>query len=225
MKFLKTLAVFLIIGILLLNANTFLHKVLIPHIQKERAQVKRKAILATLDFMHPDFKDLAGFAAGLAPLDTQRWPEFIQYYNLVIKAMPEMAEARLLEGYCQWQNQNKEKSLESLSKAAQLNPNLFWAYYDLGILFLKQGQYSQAAVILNFAVHIPPRACVQSMFSSKIYLDLFAPLQLSAPQIVARLNQGYLNALRLLALSADLAQNPKDTQAKKAANNLTPAIF
>jgi tetratricopeptide (TPR) repeat protein len=197
---------------------------IIPHIKAERAKTKQRALLITLDYIHPSFASLLQFIEGKTTLTPSEWSNYRFYYKKVAEALPNLAEAKLFAGYCYFQTHDASQSLNLIKESAELNPSLFWSYYNLGLLFLYQHLYKEAAFTLNFALHIPIESSLQAIFTSKIYRDVLSANPEFNQQAVLRLRQGYQTASILLNLTLKLDENPSNLDVQKSLNALLSSL-
>lgn len=82
---------------------------------------------------------------------------FVEYKETMAqlnKAFPEDSLVRKAETYKEVGNY--DKATELLENAIQINPSFFWAYNDLGVIYLKQGKADQALDEFKKVVRLNP---------------------------------------------------------------------
>ena len=182
------------------------------HVQYQREHAQAKIKLIQLNYLIPSFKNMADFARGEnAPADID-WNQYIPYFEKVAELMPQRWDVYVFLGHCYYHQKRKDLATVSFQKAVLLNPPSFWAYYDLGVLAAQEGNCPAAAAGLAQALAISPQAAAQSMYASKLYLDVRAAAADFDRLAEQHLKEGYLSAYRLGTLAARCAQGTADAR-------------
>ncbi len=105
--------------------------------------------------------------------DERKLKSYLYYYQKVAEYMPERADAIGMTGFCLYQLGKKEKAIAAYQRALKVNPYFFWFYYNLGVMYLEQGQMSKAKDMFNQAKdQQPARTLFFIKNSRRIYLLL-----------------------------------------------------
>ena len=156
----------------------------------------RKAQIRTVNYFMPG--SYAALLDPAPPLDPRVFDRYIIYYKIISAVIRGNADAYAMLGFCYSRMGRDDPAIRFLEKAIALKPQSFWIAYDLGVLYLKQGDYTKASRALTRAVHITPQTAFEAIYSSKVYVDILRDQRIS-PQIVAgQLEKGYQNAHQLL---------------------------
>ena len=165
-------------------------------------QVKAKAELKDLNHDIPDFRYLVDALETQQPIPSEKWKEYIFYYNKTTKYFPLMSEAYGMLGFCYQQMGENQLAITAYQKAIALNPQFFWSYHNLGILLFKQGYFKEAARVWEKAAALNPAATLQFMESSKMFRDLWISVRTQYQfNLRQRLREGYRQAFQALTLS------------------------
>ena len=82
----------------------------------------------------PDVLFRYAFAVRL--LDSAQWPEAVQEFDIVIRVLPEFAQAYHGRGLAFYNDEKEELALEDFTKAIELKPDFADAYRNRGVLHL-----------------------------------------------------------------------------------------
>ncbi|MBI4308968.1 MAG: tetratricopeptide repeat protein [Candidatus Omnitrophica bacterium] len=172
------------------------------HVQYQRERAKAKIRLIELNYLIPSYKSMTAFARGEAGSASVEWDKYMAYYQKVAELMPRRADVYVFLGYCYYyQNQPAQAAL-FFEKALMLDPNFFWAYYDLGLMAAQEGDCPVAAGVFSRGLNIGPQQAVRSMLASKLYLDIRAETADFNQVFERHLKAAYGNAAHLGALAA-----------------------
>lgn len=163
----------------------------------------RRAQLRTLNYCMPSsYVDLLGSHQGAGKKTLQ---PYIRYYHLVTTITKGNEDAYAVLGVCYSRMGQQGKALEFFKRA--VTPHSFWALYNMGVIYLKQGNYVAADKVFSQAGAIPPQEALKAMMQSKVYMDIAQASSLSIEGLSNQLQQGYGQAYQLLALSRQLKAN------------------
>ena len=155
------------------------------------AQIKTAKINTINRFMPSAYADLN---------DPAQIPRYLRYYRFIFLFTALKADAQAMMGFCYAQTGQWAKAGEAYQKALKLNPDLFWAYYNLALVNAHQGQYLQARESLQKASGLDFRRVLEHILASKIYMDIAADRQLTPQMLAVHLAEGYQRALAWLRL-------------------------
>jgi len=132
--------------------------------------------LATLNRIKPlDNNYLIDFSKAEVELDKKKLKKYEHYYQKVSDYIDGRADALGLLGYCQFHLGKPEEAIKLYKKAIEINPHFFWFYYNLGVIYYKQGSFKEASAMFDRAIETDPEAVLVFIFNSKrIYLPLLA---------------------------------------------------
>jgi tetratricopeptide (TPR) repeat protein len=131
--------------------------------------------------------------------------EFEDYFQLVVDSFPNQPDSYGMLGYCQYYLGQESQAIKSYQAAIQMNPSFADFYYNLAVIYYNRGDYSQAAVLAQKALEVPPQAEARSILSSvRIYrlMVMQMPGDFSQNIIQMVINQRQ-KALELLKLSTE----------------------
>ncbi len=174
----------------------------LANLKVDLKRIDRKCKLDNLNHQIPSFAELKQFLES--PSQNHLSPQYLEYYQKVTTYFPTLSEAYALLGLCyDAQNQTKEAVL-SFERARQFNPNFFWADYNLGIIYFREGQYLKARQEFHRAVSMAPETTLKAMYSSRIYQQIGLPKPETA---IAHLKNTYQRGLKLMLLSEEMLNN------------------
>jgi tetratricopeptide (TPR) repeat protein len=165
-------------------------------LEKKDTESRSRAI--TLNYFLPAFKQLNEFV--LTPEEGKKGvlADFERYYERVTENFPQIAEGFHLLGFCQYNLGKTKEAIASYQKAIEVNPQLFWAHYNLGIILFAQKEYDQAALHLEFARRLPINSLLNSIAPSKIYQQILSETSLSPQSIVDMIKKTISTSMNFL---------------------------
>lgn len=104
------------------------------------------------------------------------------------------AEALGMLGFCYERSGERPQAIDAYQQAIASNPNYFWPYYDLGVIYYDQAQYARAADYLQQAVEQDPVKSIILLTRSKVYTDVSG----GQYDFIQGLKQGRVQAYALL---------------------------
>jgi tetratricopeptide (TPR) repeat protein len=108
------------------------------------------------------------------------------------------AEAYGMLGFCYDRLGRQSQAVSSYREAIALNPDYFWPYYDLGVIYYQQGQYARAEEYLRQAIDQNPIKSLVLLSRSKVYNDVRLSKQDGEYDFLEGLKQGHTKAYILL---------------------------
>ncbi len=186
------------------------------------SEFKSNVVNQTMNRFGPQvnyFKDFAEFHEHYDPI---KLSQCIHYFQRVVDNYPfERFAAYSMLGFCQELSGNSRKALRAYQSALSINPNDFWAYYNLGVIQYKEGNYSQAFDSFKHSLETDLKQNLYTLYRSKVYTDV----RLSDPEFVnydyvKGLEEGRLSAYVYLMASKSILSN----QGFNVPNNLNPRV-
>ncbi len=190
-----------------LKAKSLLTKnVLWQSLQVEQQKVKNKAMLITINHYRPDLSQWKNFFAQNALPDKSFLNDSVQYYQTIVSYFPQMAQAQHMLGVCYYFLGETQTAIVNQQKAIALEPRFFWAWYDLGLIYYRQGEFAKSAEIFRRALSVSPAETVKIIESSRIFNEILQSVGLADVINAQSLEQGYADAARLLKASISRLQ-------------------
>lgn len=143
-----------------------------PVLRVESEKVASKAMLTTINHYRPDLSQWKNFFTSRLVPEEKFLKESAQYYGAISAYIPRMAEAEHMLGLCHYFLGEKKAALIDEQKAVFLEPQLFAAWYDLGMMYYKQKAFAQSAESFRRALEVKPAASIKIVQSSRIYKEI-----------------------------------------------------
>lgn len=133
-----------------------------------------KANLKTLNRLMPPTVDyLIELYEGKGVLDRKKLEDFEHYYQKVTEIIEGRADAYGLLGFCKYHLNKREEAIASYKKAITLNSKFFWFYYNLGVIYFKDGRFEEAVDILEKGLAVSlKRTLLYTSVSELLYLPI-----------------------------------------------------
>jgi tetratricopeptide (TPR) repeat protein len=155
---------------------------------RQAAYVDAAYGLKVLNFNMPDtYRELVQAIEEEKPVPDN----YLTYYDAAAEFLPEDFAGHYLQGLCRLSKGQWEKAETSFRHAIEKNPYFFWAYYNLGVIYLRTGHPSQAMEIVRMAERLPPQLTLKSLTSTKLLLDCLKDPALAGHDPEAALRRGY----------------------------------
>lgn len=167
----------------------------------QREKVKHKAMMITINHYRPDLSQWRIFLRDQDVLDQRFLSDSVKYYQTISDYVPDIAEAQHLLGVCHFLLGHTQQALANQQQAVVLEPRFFWAWYDLGLMYYQQGDFSQSAKAFQQALRVSPVETMRIARSSKIFVEILRSAQAAESLTAEHLENGYRNAARLLKAS------------------------
>jgi len=126
---------------------------------------------------------------------------FVKYFTQVVKRFPRQPDGYGLLAFCYYHLNAIDKSKEFYLKALSLNSHFFWYHFNLGIIYLKEGDYQRAEEYFNRSLEVDANLTSQYIFNSIIYRPLKENIQELEDFIQKKLFVGYSYAKSLSKIS------------------------
>ncbi len=174
-------------------------------------QLADNAINQTMSRLTPPMDYFAEFVDKESHYNRFKLMNCLNYHKAVAHFYPfQGAEAYGMLGFCNERLGQESQAITSLQKAIALNPDYFWPYYNLGVIFYRESQYSQAKDYLSQALEQDPVKTIVLLSRSKVYNDVNLSRQQGPTDYFEGLKEGRVEAYLLLK-SIELQQqgNPE----------------
>ncbi len=161
----------------------------------------KKAKLRNLNHFYPhEYTYLYSVEKGLDPVDKIRLEKYRVYYHKLIQYKPDLAEAHMMLGYCDFYLNDLDGAGLSFKKAVDLKIPLPAAYYNLGLVSYMKGDYVFAVKVLKAALEANLSQMSSFLIGSKVYLDIITSSSNIVEENQQRLVDQYRAIYRLLIL-------------------------
>ena len=168
---------------------------------KQREKIQHKARIITLNYAIPDFTSLVNFLDSPQESGDSQAQSYLSYYQMVSNIFPDLPEGYAVLGLLYFYTGDETRAIDHLQTAVKLNPNSFYAHYNLGLLYLKKARYQEAADALTKAMGCDPKKVIETIYSSRIYVQLIGAMTESQKKNVANLQNDYKTAFKYLAIA------------------------
>jgi tetratricopeptide (TPR) repeat protein len=138
------------------------HQPIKKYILETQQITASKAKSQVLGYQTPNFKLLAQDLLNAHVFKPEEMDTYINgrhylsFYKKGSELFPELFEMPYMLGVCYFWQGDLPSAERSLRQSLQINPVFFWAYYNLGLLYLKSGQFDAAIALFSRAREIPP---------------------------------------------------------------------
>lgn len=171
------------------------------NLQDQRDKVKNKAMMITINHYRPDMTKWKDFIVEGKTPDKSFLNDSLRYYDMIGSYVPGIAEPQYMAGLCHALLGDVPAALAAQEKAAILEPRFFWGWYNLGILYYRQGEFAKSSQSFRKALTVPPQAAVKIMTGSMIYEEVIRGMGPAQSIAATHLQQGYRNAALMLEAS------------------------
>jgi len=138
------------------------------------AQTFFVANASALNYLKPNPPDyLWELNTHQALLDPNKIRNFADYYEHLLGVFPGLRDAYGLLGYCYHYLNDDPKAVRFLKKSIEVDPDYFWNYYNLAVIYINESRYREASDMLQKALTVDPKTTFKRLFtSSMVYLPL-----------------------------------------------------
>lgn len=192
----------------------------------DKKEYRRGVMVRTLNSMTPvTYTYLIQLSHARGRVDRERLQKYKNYYQKIIKYLPEMAEAHGLLGFCLYYLGEKEKAILAYQKAIELNPHFFWYYYNLGNIYFANEEYIKALKVWKEALKQKPEQALIFIRSSKmIYLPIIKQKNKGFGEVIGALKNDYKRCYQLMFLTQRILQKHISNQSIKN-NEIHLAVY
>ena len=158
-----------------------------------------RAKVAALNRLMPDFVEMSKFVQDHNQFDKRNLKDYITCFGQIVEDFSSFAEAWGILGFSYAQLGEMQKAVAAYEKAIVANPNHFWFYHDIAMLYYQMGQSEIAADYFKKALMKNSDATLTFIFSSRVYLPLVKQLE-DRNILKANLTKGYQHCYQMLVL-------------------------
>ena len=132
------------------------------HVIETQRITSLKAKSLVLGYQTPDFKSLAqnlleNHVFNSTELhDYRAGRDYLSFYKKASELFPNNFEFFYMQGICYFWMGDLPSAESNLRQSLQINPVFFWSYYNLGLLYLKNGKIDAAIELFSIARHVTP---------------------------------------------------------------------
>ncbi len=181
---------------------------LIAQIIREHALVNEKSKAMTISYYFPHFAYFADIVLGVQKPESELMDGyhdgkpyiFRMYYQKAATLFPNNDDAQALLAFTQYYQKDIPQAIESYQRSLDRNPYFFWGYYNLGVIYFQQKDYSKSAQMLSKAVSLNPEITLRILYQSALYRQIWKSLPNPQATLQVNLEQGRQDAGRLLAV-------------------------
>lgn len=195
---------FVLVAVVLGGTGLALYRFLLPHMIHEQKRAVVKARATMLNHKIPSFKDLLNFLEGKYPSVGK---EYVDYYERVVEFFPQAADAYGMLGFCYFHRGQVERAIAAYTQASTLTPRFFWYPLNLGLIYYREEQYTQAAESLQKAVAIPPQETLNQIKTSTVYRQILSEVRDVPHSPFLKMEEGFRLAYRYLLRSLHQLKN------------------
>jgi tetratricopeptide (TPR) repeat protein len=157
------------------------------------------AVPQTMSRLTPPMDYFSEFVDKEGGYDRFKLMNCVNYHQAVADFFVfQKAEAYGMLGFCYERLGQQTQAVSSYRQAILLNPDYFWPYYDLGVIYYNQAQYAQAKDYFQQAIEQSPVKSLLLLSRSKVYNDVRLSKQEGEYDLLEGLKQGRTKAYILL---------------------------
>jgi len=163
-----------------------------------------KVLNATL----PAFKEIydASSISGTGGLDRAKIDMCRSYYRHVLEYLPQLQEAHLFFGFCEYKDGNMEAAFNENRLAMGSASGTFWSSYNLGIMCAMNGHHQLAKDFLLMVLDLPAEDVLKNMLASRLFQQYIVANQLTVQELFEDINGARSDAAdRLRVIQGDHA--------------------
>lgn len=162
-------------------------------------QLMNNAVPQTLSRLTPPMDYFSDFVDRSDHYDRFKLMNCVNYHQAVADFFVfQRAEAYGMLGFCYERLGQEPQAVSSYRQAIALNPDYFWPYYDLGVIYYRQARYAQAGKYFEQAIEQAPIKTFILLSRSKVYNDVRLSQQGGPYDFLQGLKQGQIKAYILL---------------------------
>jgi len=157
------------------------------------------AIPQTMSRLTPPIDYFDDFISKQNNYDRFKLMDCIYYHKAVAKYFPfQKAESLGMMGFCYERLGQKQLAIDAYKQSIASNPDYFWPYYDLGVIFYNQNQYSKAAEYFQNAAEEDPVKTIVLLSRSKVYNDVRLSDGTGSYNVIQSIKEGQKQAMILM---------------------------
>jgi len=118
------------------------------------------------------------------------------YYHLVLEDIPQMQEAHVFLGFCEYKAGNVPGAFLEFKQGLASGAGVFWASYDLGILAMMSGNADVTEVLFIQAVKLPLADVMKNIMTSKLFQQYMQVNGITPQKLLDGIDQARQDALQ-----------------------------
>jgi len=172
---------------------------LVAHMIKEHNIVEGKSKFVTLSYSNPNFVYFAKIVSGDLQPQIALQAGYPAYYSEAAGLFPDNDAIHYLLGFCEYYQGDGDGARAQYEKSVELNPDFFWVYYNLGVMYFKRGELLKSALILNKAISLRKDRTIVDLNQNPFYWQIWHHLDNPGQILQSNLSEGIEDAALLLA--------------------------
>jgi tetratricopeptide (TPR) repeat protein len=162
-------------------------------------QFRDNAVLQTMSRLTPPIDYFTEFVDKKDHFDRFKLMDCVYYHKAVASFFPyQKAEAYGMLGFCHERLGEENQAVAAYNQAIASDPDYFWPYYNLGVIYYRQAQYAKAGDYFSQALQQSPIKTIVFLSRSKVYNDIRLSKQQGVYDFILGLKQGRTSAYILL---------------------------
>lgn len=162
-------------------------------------KLTENAVPQTMSRLTPPMDYFSEFVDKEGKYDRFKLMNCVNYHQAVADFFVfQKAEAYGMLGFCYDRSGQRSQAISSYRQAIALNPDYFWPYYDLGVIYYSQAQYAKAEEYFRQAIEQSPVKSLLLLSRSKVYNDVRLSKKDGEYDFLEGLKQGRAKAYILL---------------------------
>ena len=156
----------------------------------------QKLKLMDLNFAMPSFERIfkSSLLANSQGLEKRDIEMCRRYYQVVLEDMPQLQEAHVFLGLCEYKAGNVGGAFIEFKKGLESPAGVFWSSYDLGILALMSGHNDAAEAFFLYIVKTPLMDEMKKVYASKLYQQYMQANNITPQKLWEGLNEAHQDA-------------------------------
>ena len=165
-------------------------------------------VARALNELQPDsFSILIQLSQNKKDISRSDLDRYIYYYRKIAENLTLRDDAYALLGFCYFHQGKDAKAVEAYTKAAQINPYLFWHNYNLGLIYFKSKKYKEAVTYFKKAKETDLEYNLDYLLSSRIFIPILSESPPTVPQLKMSLQKSYQDCYFLSIMAYDHLEN------------------
>jgi tetratricopeptide (TPR) repeat protein len=162
-------------------------------------QLMGNGVPQTMSRLTPPIDYFAEFVDKKDHYDSFKLLNCIYYHKAVAHFFPfQKAESYGMLGFCYERMGQVSQAIASYKEAIAANPDYFWPYYNLGVIFYRKAQYLQAHDYFQQAIKEGPIKTIILSSKSKVFNDVRLSKQSGSYNFSQGVKEGYVQAYILM---------------------------
>lgn len=192
--------IFLILSVLTAIAFLLSAKPAFEYLNAERAYLKEKSQRVELSYYFPDFAALARYISTQKDLDVASG-DYLAYYLKTGEMYPNLKEIYPFVGFFYAKGEQYTSAIEAYETAIQHNPQYFWSYYNLAVLYRRNGELRKSNALIQRALELKPQVTLYVINQSTLYRQIWRHMPDAEGVITKNLKHGFEDCVGVLILN------------------------